>query len=139
MTKYKLSNPNISSRVVLHFDLDTSGCEDVSRVSQFIEGKSRPLCSLHRHKVAGRYTVHQKFHAGVKGVLTTCANAPSNREQRGMLRFGSFDIDTSKCRILFGFIGAGGGVQLFSRTSATRSSELFSRPLWAFLCSWSGI
>ena len=58
----------------------------------------------------------------------TCANAPSNREQRRMLRFGSFDSDTSKRRILFGFIGAGGGVQLFSRTSATRSSELFSRP-----------
>ena len=47
MTKYKLSNSNISSSVVLYFDLDTSGCQDVSRVSEFIEGKSRPLCSLH--------------------------------------------------------------------------------------------
>ena len=47
MTKYKLSNSNISSHVVLYFDLDTSGCQDVSRVSQFIEGKSRPLCSVH--------------------------------------------------------------------------------------------
>ena len=129
MTKYKLSNSNISSRVVPYFDLDTSCCQDMSRVSQFIEGKSRPLCRLHRHKVTSRSTVDQQFHAGVEGVFTTCANAPSNREQRRMLRFSSLDSDTSKRRILFGFIGAGGGVQLFSRTSATRSSELFSRPL----------
>ena len=47
MTKYKLSNSNISSRVVPYFDLDTSGCQDVSRVSRFIEGKSGPLWSLH--------------------------------------------------------------------------------------------
>ena len=47
MTKYKLSNSNIGSRVVPYFDLDTSGCQDVSRVSQFIEGKLRRLCSLH--------------------------------------------------------------------------------------------
>ena len=40
MTKYKLSNSNISSRVVPYFDLDTSGCQDMSRFSQFIEGKS---------------------------------------------------------------------------------------------------
>ena len=129
MAKYRLSNWNISSRVVPYFDLDTSGCQDVSRVSQFIEGKSRPLCSLHRHKIAGRSTLNQQFHAGVKGVFTTCANAPSNREQIRMLRFGSFDSDTSKCRILFEFMGAGGGVQLFWRMSATRSAELFSRPL----------
>ena len=129
MTKYKLPNSNISSRVLPYFDLDTSCCQDMSRVSQFIEGKSRPLCRLHRHKVTSRSTVDQQFHAGVEGVLTTCANAPSNREQRRMLRFSSFDSDTSKRRILFGFIGASGGVQLFSRTSATRSSELFSRPL----------
>ena len=108
--------------------LSTTECTYLP-TSQFIEGKSRPLCSLHRHKVASRSTVDQQFHAGVKGVVTTCANAPSNREQRRMLRFGSFNIDTSKCRIRSGFIGPGGGVQLFSRTSATRSSELFSRPL----------
>ena len=59
MTKYKPFNSNKSSRVVPYFDLDTSGCQDVSRVSQFIEGKSRPLCSLHRHKVAGRSTADQ--------------------------------------------------------------------------------
>ena len=47
MTKYKLSNSNISSGVVPYFDLDTSGCQDVSRVSQFIAGKSRSLCNLH--------------------------------------------------------------------------------------------
>ena len=47
MSKYEFSNWNIGSRVVPYFDLDTSGCQDVSRVSQFIEGKSRPLCSLH--------------------------------------------------------------------------------------------
>ena len=129
MTRYKLSNSNISSRLVPYFDLDTSRCQDLSWVSQFIERKSRPLCRLHRHKVAGRSTVDQQFHAVVKGVFTTCANAPSNREQRRMLRFGSFDIDTSKCRILLGFMGAVGGVQLFLRTSATRSSVLFSRPL----------
>ena len=38
VTKYKLSNSNMSSRVVPYFDLDTSGCQDVSRVSQFREG-----------------------------------------------------------------------------------------------------
>ena len=59
----------------------------------------------------------------------TCAIAPSNREQRRMRMLCSFDVDTSKCRIPFGFIGAGGGVQLFLRTSASRSSEMFSRPL----------
>ena len=47
MTKYKLSNSHISYCVVPYFDLDTSGCQDVSRVSQLIEGKSRPLCILH--------------------------------------------------------------------------------------------
>ena len=59
MTKHKLSNSNTSSRVVPYFDFDTSGCEHVSRVSPFIEGKLRPLCSLHRHKVAGRSAVDQ--------------------------------------------------------------------------------
>ena len=68
-----------------------------------------------------------------------CANAPSNREQRRMLRFGSFDVDTPKCRVLFGFAGTDGGVQLFSRTSTTRSSKMLPRPSWAVLCSWSGI
>ena len=69
----------------------------------------------------------------------TCANAPPNAEQRRMLRFRSFDVDTPKCRILFGFVGTDGGVQLFSRTSTTRSSKMLFRPLWAVLCSWSGI
>ena len=68
-----------------------------------------------------------------------CANAPSNREQRRMLRFGSFDVDTPKCRILFGFTGTDGGVQLFSRTSTTRSPMMLPRPLWAVRCSWCGI
>ena len=40
-----------------------------------------------------------------------------------MLRFGSFDVDTRKCLILLAFVGTDGGVQLFSRTSTTRSSR----------------
>ena len=69
----------------------------------------------------------------------TCANAPLNREQRRMLRFGSFDVDTPKCRILFGFTGTDGGVQLFSKTSTTRSLKMLPRPLWAVLCSSRGM
>ena len=69
----------------------------------------------------------------------TCADALLNREQRRMLRFGSFGVDTPKCRILFRFTGTDGGVQLFSRTSTTRSSQMPPRPLWAFLWSLSGI
>ena len=139
MSKYEFCNPNIGSRVGSHLALDTSGCEDVSRVCQFVEGKSRPLCSLHRHEVTGCSTVDYKFHTGVKGIITTCANAPSNREQRRMLRFSSFDVDTPKCRILFGIAGTDGGVQLFSRTSTNRSSKMLPRPSWAVPCSWSGI
>ena len=56
-----------------------------------------------------------------------------------MLRFGSLDVDTSKCRILFGFVGTDGGVQLFSRSSTTRSLKMLPRPLWAVPCSWSRI
>ena len=139
VSKYEFSNSNISSRVVSHVDWDTSGCQDVSRVGQIVEGKSRPLCSLHRQEVTCRSTVDSQFRPRVKGVLTTCQNAPSNREQRRMLRFGSFDIDTPKCRILFGFVGTDGGVQLFLRTSTTRSSRMLYSPWWAVLCSWSGI
>ena len=69
----------------------------------------------------------------------TCANAPSNPEQSCMLRFGSSDVDSPKCQILFGFVDTDGGVQLFSRTSATRSSKMLFRPTWAVLCSWSVI
>ena len=69
----------------------------------------------------------------------TCANAPLNRDQRRMLRFSSFDVDTPKCRILFGFVGTDFGVQLFSRTSTSRSSKMPCRPSWAVLCSLSGI
>ena len=47
MSKYKFSNSNIGSCVVPYFDLDTSGCQELFRASQFIEGKSRLLCSLH--------------------------------------------------------------------------------------------
>ena len=65
----------------------------------------------------------------------TCANAPWNREQRRMLRFRSFDVDAPKHPILFGFVGTDGGVQLFLRTSITRSSKMLSRPSWAVLCS----
>ena len=68
-----------------------------------------------------------------------CANAPSNREQSRMLRFGSFDFDTPMCRIPFGFVGTDGGVQLFSRTSTARSSKMLFRQSWAVLCSWSVI
>ena len=71
--------------------------------------------------------------------MTTWANAPSNREQRRMLRFGSLDVDTPKCRILFGLIGTDGGVQLLSRTSTTRSLQMSPRLLWASLCFWTGI
>ena len=56
-----------------------------------------------------------------------------------MLSLGSFDVDTPKCRILLRFIGADGGVQLFSRTSTTRPLQMSSRPFLAFLCFWSGI
>ena len=53
--------------------------------------------------------------------------------------FGSFDVDTPKCRILFGFVDTDGGVQLFWRTSATRSSKMLFSPTWGILCSWSVI
>ena len=67
------------------------------------------------------------------------ANAPSNREQSRMFRFSSLDIDTPTCSILFGFVNTDGGVQLFWRTSATRSSNKLFRPTWAVLCSWGVI
>ena len=136
MSKYELSTSNINSPVVSHFDLDTSGGYDVSGVGQFVEGKSRPLCSLHRHEVTRFSTIDQKFYAGVEGVVSTCANAPSNREQTRMLTFGSFHDDTPKCRILSGFVDAEGKVQLFSTTSASRSLNMLFRPTWAVLCSW---
>ena len=47
MSKYKFPNSNIGTRVVRYFDLDNFCCQNVSRVSQFIEGMLRPLCSLH--------------------------------------------------------------------------------------------
>ena len=137
MSKYELSNSNIRSRVVSHLALDTSGGYDVSGVDQLMEGKSRPLCSLHRHEVTRCSTVDYQIHAGVKRVVATCANAPSNREQSRMFRFGSFGVDTPKCRILFWFVCTDCGVQLVSRTSAMRSSKMLSRPTWAVLCSWS--
>ena len=56
-----------------------------------------------------------------------------------MFRFGSLNVDTPKCRILFGFVDTDGGVQLFSRTSATESSKMLFRPTWAVLRSWSVI
>ena len=56
-----------------------------------------------------------------------------------MLRLCSFDVDTPKCQNLFRFVGTHGGVQLFSRTSATRSSKMLFRPTWAVLCSCSVI
>ena len=46
-----------SSRVVSHFDLDTSGSHDASWVCEFVEGKSRPLCCLHLHEVTRCSTV----------------------------------------------------------------------------------
>ena len=69
----------------------------------------------------------------------TCANAPSNRDQRRMLSCGAFGVDTPKCRILFGFVGTDGGVHLISRTITTRSWKMLFRPSWAVLGSWSGI
>ena len=56
-----------------------------------------------------------------------------------MLTFSSFDVDTHDCQILFGFVGTDGAVQLFSKTSTTRSWKMLFRPSWAVLCSWSGI
>ena len=54
-------------------------------------------------------------------------------------RFGSFNVDTAKCRILFGFVGTDGGPKLFPRMSTTTSWKMLCRLLWAVLCSWSGI
>ena len=108
----------------------------MSGVGEFIEGKSPHPCSLHRHEVTCCSTVDQQFHAGVERLVSKCANAPSNCEQSRMFRFGSFNVDTPKCQILFGFVNTDGGVQLFSRTSATRSSKVLFRPTWAVLCSW---
>ena len=54
-----------------------------------------------------------------------------------MFRFSSFDVDAPTCRIFFGFVDTDGGVQLFSRTSATKSSKMLFNPTWAVLCSWS--
>ena len=56
-----------------------------------------------------------------------------------MFGFGSLDVDTLKCRSFFGFVGTDGGVQLFSRTSATRSSKVLLRPLRVVTYSWSVI
>ena len=53
MSKYKFSNSNISSHVVSYFTLHTS----VSHaLCEFVEGKSCPLCCLHRHETTGRST-----------------------------------------------------------------------------------
>ena len=58
MPKYDFSNSDISSRVVPYLDPETSSGQDVSRVGQLVEGKSRPLCSLHRQKVTRCFTVN---------------------------------------------------------------------------------
>ena len=56
--------------------------------------------------------------------------APSNREQSRMFRFSSLVVNSPKCRIFLELVNTGGGVQLFSRTPATKSSIVLPRPSW---------
>ena len=53
-----------------------------------------------------------------------------------MFEFGSLDVDTPKCPILFGFVDTDGGMQLFSRMPASRSSKMLLRPSWAAAYAW---
>ena len=55
--KLRTTDWNISSAVILYFDLDTSGGYDESWVCEFVEGKSRPLRCLHQHQVTRGSTV----------------------------------------------------------------------------------
>ena len=71
------------------------------------------------------------MHSRVERVVLTRRKVPSNHEQSRMFRFGSLDVDTPRCHILFGFLDTGGGVQLFSSTSAAKSSMVLHRPSWA--------
>ena len=51
------------------------------------------------------------MHSRVEGVSLTRTRVPSNPEQSRMLRFRPPDVDTANCRIFFGFVDTGVGVE----------------------------
>ena len=109
VSKYKIPHPDVDTGVVPRFNLDSSGSQDVAGASQFIEGKSRPPCYLHRQKIASCSTIEQHLHPHcIFGASSMRGEAARDREKSRMFRV----LDTFRGHTFFGFDG---GVQLFSR------------------------
>ena len=86
MSKYQMSKTNIGWRVVPHLRLDKSGRHDLSCVSEFVEGKLRPLCCLHRNEITCFPTPKQHMYScSIWRLLCMHRKTSSNRGQSGML------------------------------------------------------